>query len=620
MAEIKKQSLTTKERIARCIEWLKTQNNPKKLSLQNKNDIQFIIETNAHRKKFFLTAEDDATVPAGVDDIELEPRNVPVKYLRTQQLCLECEWPSCRLFFSNYIVFQVHVASHIGDVHVIEKDSEIEYVCLWDVCGHKTIDKYEIVRHINYHAYHAKLLAIGFNARATLKLERCKKDSTKRNVLPPLKGDHCCMWYECNKYFNSMQNFLDHIKEHIRSYDIKEMVCSWAGCGMSFYHRGMFATHVRSHTGERLIACYHCGQHFALNRKLLNHLLRQNVDPSLGQQCSICKQYYATAYLLREHVRQHVSCYACSMCDMSSPSKTGLAQHIRYRHMRDEHVRTHQCALCEHRAKTSHDLKKHMVIHKKRNPEDSDDSDYPRKKPRERRQYICHMCPSNKRVVFTRGTRLTTHLVKQHEARWPCGHSRFRYQKSEDGFYRLTTTRFEVLEISKKIVDGYQGPKAKLTNKFNFDLKPVAEATASTPKRFEITLKNAINEPSDDESDISENVKDDEEVKENINNKENNKLKEEANTDVIENEKQDTKVVKRKADRRVKEKKRVPSKKVKVKEENLGIEEDLKVNVPETENIAQNNSLVIEMCDVDAQGNIIKTETIESNIMYSYDK
>lgn len=68
--------LSSKDRIARCIDWLKEQNNPKKLSLQNKNDIQFIIETNAHRKKFFLTAEDDATVPAGVGEVELEPRNV----------------------------------------------------------------------------------------------------------------------------------------------------------------------------------------------------------------------------------------------------------------------------------------------------------------------------------------------------------------------------------------------------------------------------------------------------------------------------------------------------------------------------------------------------------------
>jgi hypothetical protein len=55
--------------------------------------------------------------------------------------------------------------------------------------------------------------------------------------------------------------------------------------------------------------------------------------------------------------------------------------------------------------------------------------------------------------------------------------------------YRLTTTRYEVLEVSKKIVDGYSGPKESLEPSFEFNLKQVAEATFTTPRRFEITLK-----------------------------------------------------------------------------------------------------------------------------------
>lgn len=57
--------------------------------------------------------------------------------------------------------------------------------------------------------------------------------------------------------------------------------------------------------------------------------------------------------------------------------------------------------------------------------------------------------------------------------------------------YRLTTTRFEFEDVSKKIVDGYSWPKESLTNKFEFDLKEIAEATETTPKRFEITFKNS---------------------------------------------------------------------------------------------------------------------------------
>lgn len=55
--------------------------------------------------------------------------------------------------------------------------------------------------------------------------------------------------------------------------------------------------------------------------------------------------------------------------------------------------------------------------------------------------------------------------------------------------YRLTTTRFESLEVSEKIVDGYTGPKELVSN-FDFKLKQVAEPTETTPRRFEITLRS----------------------------------------------------------------------------------------------------------------------------------
>lgn len=68
-----------KLKFIRCIDWLQKQNEqePKKLSLQNKNDIQFIIQTNADRKNFLLAAaEDEATVPPGVDEPDVEPKAV----------------------------------------------------------------------------------------------------------------------------------------------------------------------------------------------------------------------------------------------------------------------------------------------------------------------------------------------------------------------------------------------------------------------------------------------------------------------------------------------------------------------------------------------------------------
>lgn len=56
--------------------------------------------------------------------------------------------------------------------------------------------------------------------------------------------------------------------------------------------------------------------------------------------------------------------------------------------------------------------------------------------------------------------------------------------------YRLTTTRYEFLDVSEKIVDGYSWPKESLTNSFEFNVKLTAEPTMTTPRKFEISLKN----------------------------------------------------------------------------------------------------------------------------------
>lgn len=446
------------------------------------------------RKNFLMSAvEDEATVPAGVGEEVVEPKPVPLRQLRVEKLNMQCEWQSCKCNYSDYEDFQKHVFAHIEDIHVMEKDNHVEYVCLWDICGYTTRDYHEMVRHIHCHSYHAKLLAIGLNGRATLKLKCCKKDSSKRNQLTPYPQEHQCMWYQCEDKFNSIQAFFDHVRLHT-NYS-KSLVCSWSGCGAKFPRRVLLTMHVRSHTGERLIACYHCGQHFACNRKLSDHLNRQNVDAESPFRCSMCGLRCASAYLLSEHSRGHVSAHACSLCDMSAPSLGALATHVRYRHLhhlRPDHKRPHRCTLCEYRAIRKWDLQKHMRTHKKNKDMSEDENSECELKVKNvsKKKYACHMCPEKSMKVFSRGTRLTSHLVKVHGAQWPSGHSRFRYQISEDGMYRLTTTRYEVLEVSKKIVDGYSGPKESLSNQFEFKLDVKSKATARRPTRYAISLKN----------------------------------------------------------------------------------------------------------------------------------
>ncbi|XP_022824451.1 histone H4 transcription factor [Spodoptera litura] len=533
MGEKSGNSKDDKNKVRRCMEWLQQQNNEgtEKLSLGNKNDIQFIIQTHAARKNFLLAvAEDDATVPSGINEPVLEPKPVTRYRLRVSNLQMECEWPTCKKTFTDYEVYQKHVRKHATDMHVIEKESSAELVCLWDVCGHKTSDFNEMVRHMNYHAYHGKLLAIGFNGRTTLKLECCKKDSSKRNQIPVQVSDYTCMWIKCDMKFTSIQTFIDHVNLHANYSE--DYICSWAGCGAKFPRKAMLIPHVRSHTGERLIACYHCGHHFANNRKLTDHLRRQNVTQNSIYVCSVCGTRCATEYLLGEHTRGHISMFACSLCDMSATSPAALANHVRYRHLARGEAATHACPHCPYKAIRRWDLRQHVKTqHKKKKKKlrskkikseetsdkeissdidgdsESDSDSKERKVRRSDRKYVCHMCPEKNMKIFTKGNALTMHLVKEHGAQWSFGHSRFRYQLCEDGLYRLTTTRYESLEVSKKIMDGYTSPKKIVLTNIQFKLRQVANATATTPRSFEITLKNDDIKKDNDHDDMEVDTK-----------------------------------------------------------------------------------------------------------------
>lgn len=65
-------------KLLRCMDWLQKQNNQEmKKSLQDTNDIQFIMQMHADRRKFQLSSpEEGATVPAGVLETTKEPQIV----------------------------------------------------------------------------------------------------------------------------------------------------------------------------------------------------------------------------------------------------------------------------------------------------------------------------------------------------------------------------------------------------------------------------------------------------------------------------------------------------------------------------------------------------------------
>jgi predicted RNA-binding Zn-ribbon protein involved in translation (DUF1610 family) len=95
-----------------------------------------------------------------------------------------------------------------------------------------------------------------------------------------------------------------------------------------------------------------------LQVKFLDHCKRQELDGGeenqAGFTCSNCGKRYALERLLRDHVRSHINHYRCSSCDMTCPTPSALANHVRYRHATEKPF---PCSRCEYRGKTLHDLK-----------------------------------------------------------------------------------------------------------------------------------------------------------------------------------------------------------------------------------------------------------------------
>lgn len=214
--------------------------------------------------------------------------------------------------------------------------------------------------------------------------------------------------------------------------------------------------HCATHTGEKMIACYNCGATFVTKYKMLDHLKRQMEGE---YQCSQCFRCFGQLKFLLIHMKAHVNYFKCTLCDMSCPSRSQLAKHIRYRHIKE---RPFQCKDCPFKAVTKRDLDIHANTH---------DKDFVIKCPvvdceytcrvisslrkhdeqehgQMQKIYKCHICHK----TFNYGKRLSKHLISQHEYQYPPGHLRFRFEQGEDGFFKFQTMRLESLEVTKQIM------------------------------------------------------------------------------------------------------------------------------------------------------------------------
>ncbi|KAJ4448928.1 hypothetical protein ANN_00320 [Periplaneta americana] len=331
-------------------------------------------------------------------------------------------------------------------------------VCLWQYCGFESADTKEIVRHVNFHSYHTKIKCIGSNMLARSKIPACTFDPDGRNLAPELPDMFACCWADCERVFNNSQMYFYHVDAHVQNNPRGKNVeggisCLWRSCRSVFRSVYKLADHVRSHTQEKLVGCPTCGGLFASKTKFFDHCKRQVPLELLGYQCSHCSKYYPSERLLRDHMRHHVNHYKCTFCDMTCPTPSSLASHIRYRHIDSKPFK---CNFCEYTGKTHYDLRHHLNTHC---------SDPLYQCDEEGCNYSCRSAYGLERHYRREGMSVTMLqiLFKSYGAMYatPESHNlhcnNYRYKHDEDGYFRLQTVRYESLEVTQEMMQSESG-------------------------------------------------------------------------------------------------------------------------------------------------------------------
>lgn len=341
-----------------------------------------------------------------------------------------------------------------------------KYICPWGNCVFTCSCSDEITRHIYYHAFHKVLTTIGKVETAKDNIPQCWFEL--QPILPELTDDFKCLWENCDSPFKSIAAFNEHVASHADSEHKlgsdtprtrATMICRWNTCGKVYRSASMYKDHVKTHIKVKTIGCHNCGALFRTKSVLYDHCRRQEANNTQEFQCAQCFKMFATEYILRKHLLNHVNSFKCTLCDMTANTAAQLATHVRYRHLKE---RPFHCSKCSYRCIKKSDLRRHdMQIHERKVYQCIEDGctysvrtlqcyrrHYTEVHEENPLLYSCHCCPR----IFRSSKNLTKHLKSEHNFKLPSGHARFTYKMNEHGFHCLETTRIESLDVSERIM------------------------------------------------------------------------------------------------------------------------------------------------------------------------
>lgn len=249
---------------------------------------QWLIEQKKLKKEneISIEDEDDIDVIQTAENVEhpvqlpdLGPQRTKLTWFKhANYLNFHCEWKKCEAVIQNADSFCDHVNQHFNDI----SPNEDLYECLWDLCGFVSTDIAAVTRHLSYHGYHTKLKTFGESYRISFDIPQCTYDSRNRNYFVDADDDYLCQWSGCNAKFNSILKFFEHVNnDHVFTlFKDKEVHCNWALCNKVCKNLNAMTNHIRSHTKEKGVGCFHCGALFRTNNNYYDHCARQELNNS----------------------------------------------------------------------------------------------------------------------------------------------------------------------------------------------------------------------------------------------------------------------------------------------------------------------------------------------------
>lgn len=143
--------------------------------------------------------------------------------------------------------------------------------------------------------------------------------------------------------------------------------------------------HNQTHSKRRDFVCDICAKPFTTSTGLQTHRSQHSTEPKPRVQCNLCHLWwvcilvlincslteswfkfsifrYKNVETLRSHLRRHrdVRKHTCSQCGKVCSTRSSLASHVRYVHLR---ISQHSCGICQKNFRRKLELTEHMARH-----------------------------------------------------------------------------------------------------------------------------------------------------------------------------------------------------------------------------------------------------------------